>query len=100
MKLVGAKYHFIRSGFIVEGVLFGLIGLGISIGLSQLLLGYLARNLVGLLSNESILAGVNAILLHFDERFWLTLTWQLGATLIASGLSSYLAIELYLRKEG
>src|SRR5690606_37925646 len=58
MKLVGAKYRFIRSGFIVEGMLFGFFGLVISILFSRLLLGYLARNLVSLLTNESILAGI------------------------------------------
>lgn len=100
MKLVGAKFNAIRSGFIVEGILFGLCGLIISLLLSRILLGYLARNIAELLTNENILSGINAILLHFGERFWLTFSWQLLATLIASALSSYLAIELYLRKEG
>lgn len=99
MKLVGAKYHFIRGGFIFEGVAFALFALLISFAFSRLILGHLAKNLVGVISNENLLAGMNAILLHFEDHFWVTLSWQLLITTGAAALSSYLAIELYLRKQ-
>ncbi|MBU1935227.1 permease-like cell division protein FtsX [Patescibacteria group bacterium] len=99
MKLVGAKYNFIRAGFIFEGIIFAIAAILISIGFSRLILSYLAKNLVAIISNENLLAGLNSILLHFEEEFWWTLSWQLIAAVIAGVLSSYLAIELYLRKK-
>ncbi|MBU0706597.1 permease-like cell division protein FtsX [Patescibacteria group bacterium] len=98
MKLVGAKYNFIRSGFLFEGVGFAISALVISLIFSRLILAYLARNLAGVISNETLMAGMNSILLHFEDNFWVTFGWQLLAVIAAGLLSSYLAIELYLRK--
>jgi cell division transport system permease protein len=99
MKLVGAKYSFIRAGFVFEGVILAIFALIISVGFSKLILGYLARNLIGIITNETMLAGLNSIILHFDDRFWMTFGWQLIAAIAAGIISSYLAIELYLRKK-
>lgn len=99
MTLVGAKQSFIRAGFIFEGIFLAVTALLISVGMSKLVLGHLATNLVGIVSNESLLAGMNAILLHFQDRFWFTLGWQILAAIAAGVFSSYLAIELYLRKK-
>jgi len=99
MKLVGAKYNFIRSGFIFEGILMAVIALLISILFSKLILAYIVSNLVGVVTNETLMSGLNSILLHFEDRFWFTLSWQLLATIAAGVVSSYLAIELYLRKQ-
>ncbi|MBN2087509.1 FtsX-like permease family protein [Candidatus Peregrinibacteria bacterium] len=99
MKLVGATQTFIRAGFIFEGIIIAVVALLISVGFSKLILGYLATSLVGIISNENLLAGMNAILLHFQDRFWFTLSWQLLAAIGAGIISSYLAIELYLRKK-
>jgi cell division transport system permease protein len=98
MKLVGAKYNFIRSGFVFEGVFYAVSALVISLAFSRLILAYLARNLVGVISNESLMAGLNSILLHFQDQFWFTFIWQFLVIALAGTLSSYLAIELYLRK--
>jgi cell division transport system permease protein len=98
MKLVGARFSFIRAGFVLEGVVFAVLALLISVGFSRLLIKYLTVNLLGIISNESLLAGMNAILIHFEDRFWLTLGVQLLAITIAGMISSYFAIELYLRK--
>jgi cell division transport system permease protein len=98
MKLVGAKYNFIRSGFLFEGIGFAVSALVISLIFSRLILAYLARNLVAVISNETLMAGMNSILLHFEDNFWTTFGWQLLAVIAAGLLSSYLAIELYLRK--
>jgi cell division transport system permease protein len=99
MKLVGAKYSFIRAGFIFEGVILGVVALILSLCFSRFILEYLARNLVGIITNENLLAGLNSILLHFEDRFWITLSWQLLAAIAAGFISSYAAIELYLRKK-
>lgn len=99
MKLVGAKYSFIRGGFIFEGVMLAIFALLISVIFSKLILGYLVRNLIGIITNETMLAGLNSILLHFEDGFWLTLGWQFIAAVIAGIISSYAAIELYLRKK-
>ena len=99
MKLVGAKFRFIRAGFLLEGVMFAVSAILISVVFSKIVLGYLTRNLIGIISNENLLAGVNAILVHFEERFWFTLSWQILGAIIAGILSSSLAIELYLRKK-
>lgn len=98
MKLVGAKYYFIRSGFLFEGVFFAVTALIISLIFSRLILAYLAGKLVAVVTNESLMAGMNSILLHFEDRFWITFSWQLLAAIAAGLLSSYLAIELYLRR--
>lgn len=99
MQLVGAKHGFIRSGFILEGIAFAVVALVISLLFSRVILAYLTRNLVGVISNETLMAGLNSILVHFEDRFFLTFSWQLLATVIAGVISSYLAIELYLRKQ-
>jgi cell division transport system permease protein len=99
MKLVGARLNFIRGGFIFEGIALAVLALFISLLFSKLIVAYLARNLVGVISNETLMAGLNSILLHFEDRFWFTLSWQLLATIAAGVISSYLAIELYLRKQ-
>jgi cell division protein FtsX len=99
MKLVGAKYHFIRGGFVLEGIGFAVTALFISLLFSRLILAYLASNLVVVISNETLMAGLNTVLLHFEDNFWVTFGWQLLAVIVAGLLSSYLAIELYLRKQ-
>lgn len=98
MKLVGAKYHFIRGGFILEGVGFAAGALLISLLFSRVIVAYLASNLASVITNETLMAGLNAILLHFEDNFLQTLGWQLLVTIVAGLISSYLAIELYLRK--
>lgn len=99
MKLVGAKYSFIRGGFILEGIAFAITGLLISVVFSRLILAYLTKNLAVIVSNDTLLYGLNAILLHFEDNFWITLSWQILMVGLAGLLSSYIAIELYLRKE-
>ncbi len=99
MKLVGARHNFIRGGFLFQGILYALIALLLSFGLSQLVLGYLVKKLLTVISNESLLAGLNSILLHFEDQFFLTLFAETGVALLVGLISSYLAIEMYLRKK-
>ena len=101
MKLVGAKHWFIRTSFIFEGVFFAISAFFISILFSQLVLVYLGNNLLDVVTNQVILAGIDSIFLnfHFRENLWITFIWQFLMMLPVGFFSSYLAIELYLRRE-
>ncbi|MCK5604167.1 permease-like cell division protein FtsX, partial [Candidatus Pacearchaeota archaeon] len=99
MRLVGANKNFIRGGYVVEGLIYAVTALIISLALSQLTLLYLSKNLIGVITNESLLVGLDAVLLHFEDNFWLTFTWQLFGAILVGLFSSFLAIELYLKKK-
>jgi len=98
MRLVGANTGYIRGGFLFEGVLYAVFALVLSTTLSQLTLLYLSKNLIGIISNESLLVGLDAILLHFEDNFWFTFGWQFVGAILVGLVSSFMAIELYLRK--
>lgn len=98
MRLVGAKKSFIRGGFLFEGIMYAIFALLLSILFSRLTLLYLSKNLISIIDNESLLVGLDAILFHFEDNFWLTFGWQFVGVILAGLLSSYLAIEHYLRK--
>ncbi len=99
MQLVGANKNFIRGGHLLEGVFYALMALILSMIFSRITLLYLSKNLIGVITNESLLVGLNAILLHFEDHFWLTFTWQFAGAIFAGLFSSFLAIELYLRRK-
>ena len=98
MQLVGANKNFIRGGHLFEGLMYAIFALIVSMIFARLSLLYLSKNLIGIISNESLLVGLNAILLHFEDNFWLTFVWQFFGAILAGFVSSFLAIELYLRK--
>lgn len=98
MRLVGANKNYIRGGFLFEGIMYAVFALVVSTILSQLTLLYLSKNLIGVISNESMLVGIDAILLHFEDNFLYTFFWQFIGVVLVGLVSSYLAIELYLRK--
>jgi cell division transport system permease protein len=98
MQLVGANKNFIRGGHLFEGLMYAIFALILSMVFARLTLLYLSKNLITIISNENLLVGLNAILLHFEDNFWLTFTWQFFGAIMAGLVSSFLAIELYLRK--
>jgi cell division transport system permease protein len=98
MQLVGAKLNFIRGGYLFQGLAYAVMALFLSLIFSRLTLLYLSKNLLGVISNESLLVGLDAILLHFEDHFWWTVTWEFFGVVAVGLLSSFLAIELYLRK--
>ena len=98
MQLVGANKNFIRGGHLFEGLMYAIFALLISMIFARLSLLYLSKNLIGIISNENLLIGLNAILLHFEDNFWLTFAWQFFGSIMVGLVSSFLAIELYLRK--
>lgn len=98
MKLVGARSGFIWTGFLAEGVLLALASLFLSFLLAEGVLKSFSRNLIGVIQNESLLVGLNAILVHFEDRWLFTLGWQtLGAVLLGLAASA-LALRLTLKK--
>jgi len=98
MRLVGAKKSFIQGGFLIEGFMYALLAFLLSLLFSEITLLYLSKNLLGLITNESLLIGLDSILSHFEDGFWITFLWQfLGATGVGL-VSSFLATELYFRK--
>lgn len=98
MRLLGARTASIRNGYLVEGILLSVFALILSVIFSQAILGSLSQKLVAIIDQESILIGLNAILLHFKDRLWLTLVWQLFASAGLGALSSFLALQWYLKK--
>jgi len=98
MRLVGAKTNFIRGGFLFEGMLYAIMALALSLAFSQVTLLYLSKNLIGVITNENLLIGLDSILLHFEDRFWLTFLWQFFGAMSVGIVSSFLATELYFRK--
>jgi len=99
MRLVGANPNFVRGGYLFEGIIYGASALILSLIFSRITLLYLSNNLIEVIQNESLLVGIDSILLHFGDHFWFTFSWQLFGAIGAGLLSSYLAIELYLRKK-
>ena len=99
MRLVGAKQNFIRGGYIFEGIFYAFVALLFSLLLSRLTLMHLSNNLMHIISNENLLIGLNAISLHFDYNFSLTILWQLFAAILIGLSSSFLAIEIYLKRK-
>ncbi len=99
MRLVGAKKSFIRGGYLFEGILYAVLALALSIAMSQITLIYLSKNLIGVITSESLLVGLDAILLHFEDNFLLTFGWQFFGAILVGLISSYLAIELYLKRK-
>jgi len=98
MQLVGANKNFIRGGYLFEGLMYAVFALILSMIFARLTLIYLSKNLIGIISNENLLVGLDAILLHFEDHFWITFAWQFFGAILAGLVSSFLAIELYLRK--
>lgn len=98
MRLVGAKTNFIRGGFLFEGMLYALLAFALSLVFSQITLLYLSKNLISVISNENLLIGLDSILLHFEDQFWLTFLWQFFGVMSVGVMSSFMATELYFRK--
>ncbi len=99
MRLLGARLGFIRSGFFFEGILFAWGALFISVLASKFFLGWLTTHLLQVIQNESLLAGLNAILLHFEDRFTLTLLWEFAGAGLLGLAGSALALQVYLKKQ-
>lgn len=99
MRLVGAKYAFIRLPFILEGILY-VIG---SFLVSLILMYYFAftfkNKLSTTLTDDALLNGFRNIIDLFLHNFRNILVSEILIAIAIGIISSYLAIEWYLRKQ-
>lgn len=92
MKYVGATNNFIRAPFIVEGIVIGIIAIGVSL----LALGGL-YNLIYNACNEVLLTSFNFKLLQFNEIFNFVLIVYLILGIGIGVLGSILSMKKYLK---
>ncbi len=90
MKAVGATNHFIRTPFVIEGIILGIISAVIST-----VAVYGAYTLV-----EDKVAAMNVSLIPFSNVVWYLLLMFVGLGVITGCIGSVISIGKYLRKEG
>ncbi|MDB5224754.1 MAG: Cell division protein FtsX [Candidatus Adlerbacteria bacterium] len=90
MRLVGATQLYIRAPFMVEGVLYGLIG-----GIVTLLLFYPLTYWLGN-ATENFFGGVN-VFTYYVVHFPMFLLIIIGTGVVLGALASYLAVRRYLK---
>ena len=90
-KLVGATNWYVRGPYVVESVLFSLIALGATYGLVCLILRYAEPYLTTIFNRAGILT--NYLSAHIIELA----AWQLGAVVVLTVGTSYLAMRRYLK---
>lgn len=92
MKLVGATNWFIRSPFLLESVLYGIISAGIAIAIFYPLLGVISPQV------SNFFEGYNFNLInYFNSHFWLFLGFLILCAVLLSVVSSAVAIGKYLK---
>lgn len=91
MKSVGATNSFVRTPFVVEGVIIGLVSAGVSIGVLYLLYDAVIKAIQNILPFECI---------PFTDVMWTIIISFVSAGVIVGWLGSLLSIRKYLKKEG
>lgn len=95
MRYVGATKSFIRTPFIIEGIIIGLISSAIAYGLQFYIYNYL---LTDILANNTTINSVSIIdLVPFENYQSLLIYGFLGIGLLTGILSSCLSIKKYLK---
>lgn len=90
MRLVGAGQFYIRAPFMVEGILYGLIG-----GIITLILFYPLTYWLGA-ATESFFGGIN-VFAYYIGHFPLFFLVIVGTGVVLGALASYLAVRRYLK---
>lgn len=93
MRLVGASNGFIRSPFIIESILYSIIGAGIAIAVLVLLWQGASPALYRFFFRDTAV-NLSALLL---ENLWTIVGWQFLGAVVLSTLSSVIATRRYLR---
>jgi len=91
MKLVGATNWFVRAPFLLQGVIFGIISIILTIMIVYPLLGFIQPYVNLLLENNFNL------IFYFNAHFVLIFGLELLGAIIINLLSSYWAVDRYLR---
>lgn len=91
MKSVGATNSFVRTPFVIEGVIIGVVSAGISIGALYLLYDAVIKAIQNILPFECI---------PFTDVMWEIIIAFVSAGVIVGWLGSLLSIRKYLKKEG
>lgn len=90
MRLVGATSRFVRSPFIISGILYGLIAAAFVLTLFFPITWWLRD------ATEQFFSGMN-LFRYYNTNFFEFLALIGGSGLIAGALSSYLAVRKYLK---
>lgn len=89
MRIVGAPSWFIRSPFVIEGAIFGLISFAVCFLLTLLLSYFLATGL------KSIMPGFD-LFAYFISNFWIVILIQLASGVGLGAICSFIAVKKYL----
>jgi len=90
MRLVGATSRFVRSPFVISGILYGLIAAAFVLTLFFPITWWLRD------ATEQFFSGMN-LFRYYNTNFFEFLALIGGSGLIAGALSSYLAVRKYLK---
>jgi len=91
MKLVGATNWFVRAPFLLQGVIFGILSLLITILVLYPLMGFIQPYLSLLLENNFNLVS------YFNQNFVVIFGLELLGAILMNLISSYWAISKYIR---
>ncbi len=92
MKLVGASNWFVRAPFIIESILYALLGTAITLALFYPFISFTAPYI------NTFFEGYDfSLYSYFSQHFWETMTLQLIIALLLSVISSMVAITRYLK---
>ena len=91
MKSVGATNAFVRTPFVIEGVIIGLVSAGFSIGALTLLYDAVVKAVQSILPFECV---------PFTDVMWTIIISFVAAGVVVGALGSWLSIRKYLKKEG
>lgn len=91
MKSVGATNSFVRTPFVIEGIIIGLASAGLSIGALTWLYNVVVKAVQSILPFECV---------PFSDVIWTIIISFVAAGVIVGALGSWLSIRKYLKKEG
>jgi len=99
MRLVGAKYAFIRLPFILEGMFYAACAFGLGLLLMYIFAIQFKNKLASSLLDDSLISGFQNTIELFIKHFHSILFYEISIAVLTGIFSSYLAIEWYLHKK-
>ena len=99
MRLVGAKYAFIRFPFILEGMFYAICAFSFGLILMYVFALQFKQKISAALLDDSLMSGFENAINLFLKHFYSILFYEILIAIVMGVVSSYLAIEWYLRKK-